>query len=154
MFLTSTTPIVVHTVGPAADLAITKADGVSSVIQGQGLTYTITATNAGPGSATGATVTDNFPAALTSCTWTCAASVGASCTASGNGNIGDTITLPSAATVTYTANCTVAASFSGALQNTATVAPAAGLTDPVAGNNSATDTDTVLTTGIFNNGFE
>jgi uncharacterized repeat protein (TIGR01451 family) len=48
---------------PTADLAITKTDGVTSVTPGGGVTYTVTASNAGPSNAPGASVVDVFPAA-------------------------------------------------------------------------------------------
>jgi uncharacterized protein affecting Mg2+/Co2+ transport len=111
------------------------------------VTYTITASNAGPSNAPGASVADTFPASLT-CTWTCAGAGGGNCTASGSGNIGDTVNLPAGGSVTYTASCTIAASATGTLSNTATVGAPAGVTDPTPGNNSATDTDTLLA-GFF-----
>ena len=42
--------------------AITKTDGVTTATPGGSVTYTITASNAGPSNATGATVADTFPA--------------------------------------------------------------------------------------------
>ena len=68
------------------------------------MTYTITASNAGPSNATGATVADTFPASLTA-TWTCVGAGGGTCTASGSGNINDTVNLPAGGSVTYTAIC-------------------------------------------------
>ena len=57
---------------PVTDLRITKTNGVNGVVAGRPTTYTITITNPlGPSDATGATVTDTFPAALTGATWTC-----------------------------------------------------------------------------------
>ena len=57
---------------------------------------------------TGATITDTFPAALTSVSWTCAASGGSSCgSASGSGNLNTTANLLAGGTVTYTVNATV-----------------------------------------------
>ena len=48
------------------DLRITKTNGVNGVVAGLPTTYTITVTNPlGPSDASGATVTDTFPAALT-----------------------------------------------------------------------------------------
>jgi hypothetical protein len=47
-------------------------------------------------------------------------------------------------TVRFTVNATVRATASGNLVNTATVAVPAGYTDPATGNNSATDTDTIV----------
>jgi uncharacterized repeat protein (TIGR01451 family) len=130
------------TLTPLADLAVTKTDGVTTAMAGGSVTYTITASNAGPSNAPGATVADTFPASLT-CTWTCGGAGGGTCTASGSGNINDTVNLPAGGSVTYTASCTISASASGTLSNTATVAAPAGVTDPTPGNNSATDSDTV-----------
>jgi uncharacterized repeat protein (TIGR01451 family) len=128
------------TLGASADLAITKTDGVTTATAGGSTTYTITASNAGPSNATGATVADTFPASLT-CTWTCLGSAGGTCTAAGSGNLNDTVNLPSGGSVTYTASCSISGAATGSLSNTATVTAPGGVTDPVPGNNSATDTD-------------
>lgn len=130
------------TIAGNGDLAITKTDGVATVTAGGSTTYTITASNTGPSSATGATVADTFPATMT-CNWTCVGAGGGTCTASGSGNINDTVNLPSGGSVTYTASCTISAAATGSLSNTATVTAPAGFTDPTPGNNSATDTDTI-----------
>jgi uncharacterized repeat protein (TIGR01451 family) len=126
-----------------ANLGITITDGVTTVSPGQAVTYTITVANAGPNAATGATVTDNMPVALTGITWTCspALSCGA---ASGSGNIATTVSLANGGSATFTVNATVAAAATGSVVNTATVAAPAGTADPTTGNNSATDTDTVV----------
>ncbi len=102
------------TIGISADLAITKTDGVTTATPGGSVTYTITASNAGPSDATGATVADTFPASLT-CTWTCVGAGGGTCTAAGSGNINDTVNLPAGGSVTYTASCTIAAAATGTL---------------------------------------
>lgn len=124
----------------SADLSITKTDGVATYTPGGTLTYTIAVTNNGPDAVGGAAVTDNFPAQITSASWICAPSGGASCAASGAGSINQTINLPVGSSVTYTVNATIAAGATGSLTNTATVSSA--VTDPVPGNNSASDTDT------------
>ena len=98
----------------SADLAITKTDGVTTATPGGSVTYTITASNAGPSAATGATVADTFPASLT-CTWTCVGAGGGTCTAAGSGNINDTVNLPAGGSVTYTASCTISAAATGTL---------------------------------------
>ena len=126
---------------PVADLSITKTDGVTTATPGGSVTYTITASNAGPDPATGATVADTFPAILT-CTWTCVGAGGGTCTASGSGNINDSNNLPVGGSTTYTASCTIAASATGTLSNTATVS-SSSTSDPSPANNSATDTDTL-----------
>ncbi len=130
------------TLTPLADVSITKTDGVTSATPGGSVTYTITASNAGPSNAPGSTVADTFPASLT-CNWTCAGAGGGTCTAAGSGNINDVANLPAGGSVTYTANCAISASATGSLSNTATVSNAA---DSTPGNNSATDTDTLTVT--------
>ncbi len=132
------------TLTPQADLSITKTDGQTSDIPGTSISYTITASNAGPSNAPSNTLADTFPAALTGVAWTCTGAGGGTCTASGSGNINDTVNLPVGASVTYTVNATISPSATGTLSNTATVT--AGVTDPVAGNNSATDTTTLTPT--------
>ncbi|MEM7052887.1 MAG: hypothetical protein AAF604_24710, partial [Acidobacteriota bacterium] len=105
----------------SSDLAITKDDGASVSAIGGSVVYTIVGTNNGPDDIFGATVTDNFPSVLT-CTWTCAASSGSSCTGSGSGNISDTVTLLENGTVTYTATCNISGGASpGILSNTASI---------------------------------
>jgi uncharacterized repeat protein (TIGR01451 family) len=61
----------------AADVALVNLDDETDlalekklVTTGPPAIFTITATNQGPGTVMGATVTDNFPAGFT-CTWTC-----------------------------------------------------------------------------------
>ena len=125
---------------PPADLSIVMTDGVTSAVPGQTVTYTIVASNAGPNSVTGARVTDTFPASL-SCAWTCVGANGGGCTATGSGNISDTVNLPMGGSVTYTASCLISSAATGTLRNTASVWRSTS--DPSHGNNVATDTDTL-----------
>ncbi|HEX3559239.1 MAG TPA: DUF11 domain-containing protein [Pyrinomonadaceae bacterium] len=129
---------------PAPDLSITKTDGVTNTFQGATVTYTVVVKNNGTYPVTG-TVTDTVPATLTGVTWTCAASAGSSCTAaSGSGNsVSTSATLAASGTATYTISGTVNAS-SGTLANTATVAVPSWLTDATPANNTATDTDSIV----------
>lgn len=129
---------------PSADVSITKTDGVTTVYAGGSLTYTITASNAGPSNAPGTVVADTLPAALSGATWTCVGAGGGTCTAAGSGNLNDTANLPAGGSVTYTLKATVSPAATGTLSNTATVTAASGITDPTPGNNSATDTNTVV----------
>lgn len=131
-----------NTVETSADLAITKTNGGNELTPGGTTLYTIVASNAGPSDVVGATVTDTLPSAL-ECTWTCQGTDGGTCGVSGSGSIVDTVNLPVDASVTYTATCDVAPSASGTVDNTASIAVPAGATDPVGGNNAATDSDTV-----------
>ncbi|MEO8053919.1 MAG: hypothetical protein ABI768_02120 [Acidobacteriota bacterium] len=126
-----------------ADLSITKTDGTPTAVPGTTTTYTIVVTNAGPSAVTGAAVTDNFPATITSAPWTAAYSAGSSGPASGGGNISALVNLLAGGTATFTVTATISASATGSLVNTATVSVPVGVTDPNPGNNSATDTDTL-----------
>ena len=131
------------TLTPRADLSITKTDGQTSAVPGTPVTYTLTVSNAGPSSVTGAQVQDAFPAGLTGITWTCAAGAGATCAASGKGKLDTTADLPAGTSATYTLSATIDPAATGTLANTATTSAPAGVADPEAGNNSATDTNTL-----------
>ena len=129
------------------DVSVTKTDGTTVVAAGQQVQYTVVVSNSGPTTATGATFVDNFPAGLTNVTWTSTASGGATGnTASSSGNINETLNLPAGSSVTYTVTGTVAASaaLGSTVTNTATAGAPGGTTDTNPGNNSATDTDTVV----------
>ncbi len=131
-----------------SDLSITKTDGVVSAVPGQSVTFTIVVTNNGPSDVIGAPVADTFNPAMfdvASVSWTCAAGGGGACgAASGTGNIATTVSLPTGSSATFTVNAPILASATGTLSNTATVTAPIGTTDPVAGNNAATDNNTVL----------
>jgi uncharacterized repeat protein (TIGR01451 family) len=127
--------------GARADLSMTKTDGMTTFVPGTNVVYTIVAQNAGPSGVTNATVTDTLPAGSTG-TWTCAGSAGASCPASGSGNISAPVTIPAGGQVTFIVTLATPSGQTTNLINTASIAPPGGVTDPVPGNNSATDTDT------------
>ncbi|MFN3630445.1 MAG: hypothetical protein ACK4XK_10400, partial [Casimicrobiaceae bacterium] len=137
------------TVTSAADLSITKTDGVASVAAGGTVTYTIVVSNAGPSAADGAVFTDTAVANLTVTGVSCGpASGGAACPAPASVTVANMQgpgiaipTLPSGGSVTFTVSGTAGAS--GTINNVASVAPPSGVTDPVTSNNSATDATTI-----------
>jgi uncharacterized repeat protein (TIGR01451 family) len=131
--------------GTVADLAIAITDNRPTLHPAEAITYTVVVTNNGPANVSGASVIDNPPASLGSVTWTCAASAGSSCgSASGSGAISSTVNLLAAGTATYTMNAVVSSTATGNVDNTATVAVPLGNTDPIPGNNSATDSHTLV----------
>src|SRR5262249_36632339 len=101
--------------------------------------------HAGPSDAPDAGVQDTLPAPLSAFPCTCTPpGTGAACaTPSGSGSIDALVTLPAGTSATFTVSGTVPAATTGTLTNTATVAPPAGVTDPLPGNNSATDDNAV-----------
>ncbi len=116
------------------DLSVTKVASSSQYTAGNPLTYTITVNNAGPDTATNATVVDTLPAGLPTTgagafTWTCVATGSATCSASGTGNLNDTVTIPKDAKVVYTVTGTVPLGTTASLVNTATVTPPPGVYD-------------------------
>ena len=130
-------------IGPEADLSVTKTDGQASSVPGQTVTYTIVASNAGPSAVTAATVSDPPPPSLTGVSWTCTASAGSSCPASGSGPISASVNLLVGGTATFTLNATIAPDATGTLSNTAAISAPAGVLDPASLNNAATDVDTL-----------
>lgn len=128
---------------PSADLMISVTDGQTGVAAGGSVTYMIAISNVGPDAVTGAAVVDTFPASLNNVTWTCSASAG-SCPAGGSGNINTTVDLAMNGSALFIATGNLASTAYGTLSNTAAITPPAGIADPVSGNNSATDTSSIL----------
>ncbi len=103
-----------------ADLAITKTNGVGTVMSGQPTTYTIVVSNAGPGPASGAVFRDPTPTGMTCSAVACgSAAGGATCPASGTspgqlsvGNLQSAAgvilpTMPTNSALTFTLACIV-----------------------------------------------
>ena len=132
------------TINASSDLKVTVTDGKTAIAAGQKDTYTIKVTNVGPSNVSGATVTDTFPGMFTGVTFTATQSGGASgFSASGTGNINDTVTMPTGSSITYKATGKVSSTATGTLSNTATVTAPSGVPDPNTANNTATDSDTI-----------
>jgi len=126
------------------DLSVTKSDGVTSVTAGTSVTYTVVFANAGPDDVAGAPISDDPPAGVTFTSWTCAASNGATCPASGSGPLtGTNVSIPKNGNVTFTVVAAIDASANGSISNTASITAPASVVDPVQSNNSATDTDQI-----------
>ena len=131
-----------------ADVSVTHTDGVAAVSAGLTTTYVMTVANNGPASADATRVIDTFdPAFFASVQWRCAASGSSTCASTGpqSGNIDTLLTIDPgpANAVVFTIQAQLRPDATGTVENTATVDVAAGLTDPVPGNNSATDEDAV-----------
>jgi len=132
------------------DLQVTM-NGPSTVLQGASLTYNVTVTNNGNypiDAADAPTVVDSVPAAVTSATWTCVGSGGATCDASGTGSINTSnVILPVNASVTYSITGTLdpAATCGSTVANTASAdfGSTSSFLDPDETNNSATVDSTV-----------
>jgi uncharacterized repeat protein (TIGR01451 family) len=117
---------------PAPDLSIAKS-GPATTTEGNNITYTLVATNNGPTTATGVTVSDPVPANSTfvSASPGCALSAGVVACSAG--------TLASGASQSF--SVTVTAGSGGSIVNSATIG--GNQSDPNAANNSATVTTSV-----------
>ena len=140
------------TLAPQADLRITKTDGViehrarrGGDLHDRGRPTPDRATSRAPPWPT------RFPATLTSVTYTATATGGATgFTASGSGNITNTVTMPVGSTITYVVHGTLSTTATGTLADTATVTAPSGVTETNASNNTATDSDTIAAAPVIN----
>ncbi len=125
----------IYTCEGRADMAIAMTDAPDPVTLGDNVTYTITASNAGPDNAALVRVIDGVPLGVTFVSATpsqgsCSGTIAVTC------NLG---TIGSGAQATV--NLVVRPTFPGTVSNTASVTT--GSADSVPGNNSATATTTV-----------
>jgi uncharacterized repeat protein (TIGR01451 family) len=132
----------------STDLSISKTDGNSTYRAGGTVTYTITVSNNGPNDVADVTVIDNKPSQITTWSWTCASQNGGATGCDGVANSGvdfnDTVSLPSGSSIVYTVISNISSTASGDLVNTAEAHLPTQYSDPIPGNNSATDTDVLM----------
>ncbi|MGQ0508158.1 MAG: Ig-like domain-containing protein [Myxococcaceae bacterium] len=133
------------------NLGITVSNGVAALAWStpsttQSTSYTITVSNAGPTSVTGATVIDNFPAQLTGVSWTCTPSgpAGSSCPMMGSGNLNQLVNIASGGSVIFTVTADVIQGMGTAtMTNIASVTTPAGISESDSSNNADADTDSI-----------
>ncbi|MEO8673050.1 MAG: Calx-beta domain-containing protein [Tahibacter sp.] len=92
----------------------------------------------------------------TSISWTCAASAGSNCPASGNGAPAHNVSLGTNGSVTYTINAIVDSAIGAGelLTGSASISVTAPYSDPASSNNSATVNTPLSSDIIFRSGFE
>jgi uncharacterized repeat protein (TIGR01451 family) len=127
------------------DLSVTLTDGQATAVAGTPVTYTAVATNHGPGESLSAHVTSALPPELAGAAWTCTASPGSACGASGTGGLDDRASLLVNGTAMYTLTATVPpAAATGTLTRSAAVATPMGGMDPDPTNSTASDVDALV----------
>lgn len=133
------------------DLMVSIEDGTSIALPGSLVDYVVTVENIGDESAVDALVTDTHPIEFLGTSWTCAASVDASCPASGSGPIAAAVTIPGGGSVVFSVAATITDGDFSAFEYSAQVALDAQV-DQDPGNNVATDLN--RNTPVFADGFE
>ena len=138
------TGTVVINIGPQSDLSISKSATPTVILDGQTTSFTLIVSNAGPNTATNATVRDTLPSGLfgmvlLSATGASGGTLTASTVASSQFN--GTFTLPANSSVTVVLRAT--AGGVGTQVNQATVTAPIGTIDPTPANNIAQATVTI-----------
>jgi uncharacterized repeat protein (TIGR01451 family) len=128
-----------------ADLAITKTRAPGTLVAGETIIYILTVTNNGPDDVIAARVIDALPVQIVSANWSCTATIGSSCPASGTDSLNIDVNLLNGGTVTFTITGTIDSGASGSITNDAAVAAPASVTDPNIANNTTSDTTPNLT---------
>ena len=134
---------------------MSKSNGIDTYEPGDLIVYTMVVSNLGPDAAAQIRVRDTMPAGLIDVVWSCVASGGVLCPASGG--VGDLDLVTAGFPVGGLLNFTYGGNVDGSppqLINTALVELPADTTieDLAPGNNSATDVD--LLNALFADGFE
>lgn len=135
---------------PVAALSIVKDDFQTEAIPGTDVVYLITVANAGPSDAPATLVSDPLPPEVASATWSCEGQNGGLCAASGSGALAELVDLPVGSSVVFAFVASLDPAASGSVTNTATVSPnpvpppPEGVFDPDLGDNSSSDTDTLV----------
>lgn len=141
----------VHEIGDVrvwqpADLGVTQ-DLPASARPGQSFTYTVSAANNGTNASDPSRLEVTVPEALQDVTWTCTPAAGSSCaTGSGTGDVATELGLPRGGSATVEVTGRVADGASGALDSTATIAPAPHLADVDESDNVSVASSPVDTT--------
>ena len=116
-----------------SDIRISKS-GPLQAIAGAPISYQITVGNSGPSDALGIGVTDVVPAQLEQIAWTCSATPGSDCPASGVGAPDFQATVLANGELVVTLNAVIDSSFIGEIINVAFLTPEPGATDPTPGD--------------------
>jgi uncharacterized repeat protein (TIGR01451 family) len=139
----------------ARDVSVSKTVTPTVALQGRTITYTITASNAGPGVAASVTIADTLNPAVfnvPSASWTCSVITAGSATAvttacgaaSGTGNVNTFADLSINSAVRYIVTAPLLTNFSGTVTNTVAATLTGTTVDITPSNNLATVTSTVL----------
>jgi hypothetical protein len=140
-----------------ADLLVTHQRNAGSAAPGDSISYTATVLNQSSViNVPNTTFSYTLGAELSNVQWTCTASGGASCPASGNGAISHNIVLPAGGSVSYTISAVILANtpVGTSVSTTASATVQSPYSDPNTVNNTVPVQFTVSGDALFANGFE
>jgi hypothetical protein len=126
-----------------ADLGVTQEAG-DSRRWGARFDFTLVVTNAGPEAVVGARVVDDVPSAIMDATWTCRASRGSRCPASGSGDLDALVDLTAGGSATFIVAGKIAPGTDRRFDNVATVSHPSPERDPASWNNRASLTIEIM----------
>ncbi|MEM1080889.1 MAG: beta-propeller fold lactonase family protein, partial [Pseudomonadota bacterium] len=112
-----------------SDISVVKT-GPTQAVAGTVINYQLVVANSGPSDALGIGVTDFVPAELSQVSWTCAASTGSSCPASGSDTLDFTADVMVNGQLIINLEGLIDPAFIGSLLNVALLTPEADATDP------------------------
>ena len=147
----ASTSIVIADGSSSGDVRVRIGNGREYILPGSALTYVVTVDNVGP-NAMVARVQVPIAAGLTNASFQCLRAGPAQCGAlNGSGDIDTEVQLGPGGLVVYTITAVAPVAPEQPISQSASASVIAPGTDPVPGNNSATDIDPM---GLFGNGFE
>ena len=141
-----------------ADITASNSDGVSWVAPGDTITYAVVVSNSSALIDVAAvSIVQTVPGILINVGWTCTGSGGATCPATGSGAINQTVALPSGGSVSFQVSATVnnvGGTPPPSVDTSVTATVQAPNSDPNTANNTAADSNVLITDIIFRDGFQ
>lgn len=138
----------------AADLQVAITNNAEQQLPGQQTIYTVIVANNGPRDMVGATFSTSS-SGITPGAWICTPTGTSPCPASnGSGELNATVSLLSGDGLRFDMVGTVVGASGTNASRQAVITSPVGLADTDTANNSATDTDAVVSDGLFAHGFE
>ena len=134
-----------------ADITVGNSDAVSWVAPGDTSTYTVVVSNTSAIIDVAAVnIVQTLPGILINVSWTCSGTGGAACPATGSGAINQTLAMPKSSSLTFQVTATV-----NSVGGTPPPSVDTSVTsDPDTTNNTAADSNRLITDIIFRDGFE
>ncbi len=141
-----------------ADITASNSDGVSWVAPGDTTTYTVVVTNTSAIIDVAAvSIVQTLPGILINVNWTCSGTAGASCPVSGTGAVNQTLAMPHGSSLTFLVTAKVndiGGTLPPSVGTSVTATVQAPASDPNTGNNTAADSNLLITDIIFRDGFQ